>query len=120
MAQTSDGWPGFMKRFDEWRERTGGGGGGVGEVVGRFFADWKAGATGGNGNGWRSAGTSAGHLPGGDIGALLSQRDPWPDLLRAMGEGDTKHRLFIGTNGAAGGIWTTEARRNLLILGPPR
>jgi len=113
-----------MKRFDEWRERnTGGGssnGGGVGEVVGKFFADWKAGAPGGNGNGRRPSGASAGQMPG-DIGALLTHRDPWPELLRAMGQAENQHRLFIGTDRSGnGGIWTTEARRNLLILGPPR
>jgi len=124
LASTNDGWPKFMKRFDEWRERnTGGGssnGGGVGEVVGKFFADWKAGAPGGNGNGRRPSGASAGQMPG-DIGALLTHRDPWPELLRAMGQAENQHRLFIGTDRSGnGGIWTTEARRNLLILGPPR
>jgi hypothetical protein len=120
MASSSDGWPKFIKDFDEWRERTAMGGGGAK----RFFADWMDARPdpggNGNGNGWRSRARSAGQPLVGDIGALLSERDPWTALVKTMGERDNQHRLFVGTNGAAGGIWTTEPRRNLLVLGPPR
>jgi hypothetical protein len=47
----SDGWPKFMKTFDEWRERNGDGTKGGG--LGKFFADWMQAGPGGNGNGWR-------------------------------------------------------------------
>jgi len=81
----------------------------------KFLADWKAGTSDGNGRG-RSA---APQSPQGDIGHMLSQRDSWPGLVRAMGQNSQLHRLVIGTAGD-GNLYMTHPRRNLLILGPPR
>ena len=39
MGRMNDGWSKFLKTFDEWRERDGG-------SAGKFFADWKKGASG--------------------------------------------------------------------------
>ena len=65
MASTSDGWPTFIKRFDEWRERTGGGeqhghrnDTGQPGAVSRFFDDWKAGAPAGSPGGGARRGSS--------------------------------------------------------------
>jgi len=83
----------------------------------KFLADWKAGTNNGSGNGrGRSA---APQSPQGDIGHMLSQRDSWPGLVRAMGQNPQLHRLVIGTTGD-GNLYMTHPRRNLLILGPPR
>jgi type IV secretion system protein VirD4 len=81
----------------------------------KFLADWKAGANGGTGRGRNAAPQG----PQGDIGYLLTQRDSWPAQVRAMGQTSQLHRLVIGTGGN-GNFYTTHARRNLLILGPPR
>ena len=81
----------------------------------KFLADWKAGTGGGNGRG-RNAAPRA---PKATSAHMLSQRDSWPAHVRAMGEqppasppGDRP--------GGNGNLCLTHARRNLLILGPPR
>jgi hypothetical protein len=76
MATTNDGWPKFIKTFDEWRGRRAREGG-SGKGLAADWVDARPGQGGnGNGNGWKSRARSAGQLPGGDIGALVSQRDP--------------------------------------------
>jgi len=81
----------------------------------QFLADWKEGASSGNGRG-RSP---AGQAPQGDIAHMLARRDSWPGLVRNMGQNPQLHRLVIGTVGN-GNLCLTHPRRNLLILGPPR
>lgn len=82
----------------------------------KFMDDWKNSAPGSG-----SKGPSGGNPQlGGDIGRMNSEPDPWPGLVRAMSHGEMLHRLVIGSHGADGNLITTEARRNLLILGPPR
>jgi hypothetical protein len=81
----------------------------------KFLAEWKAGTNGRPGRG-RGAESQS---PQGDIAYMLAQRDCWPAHVRAMGQNSQLHRLVIGTGGN-GNLYLTHARRNLLILGPPR
>ena len=80
----------------------------------KFMADWKAG-TGGR----TSRGQTANQGPTGDIAYMLGRRGCWPAHVSAMGQTSQLHRSVIGT-GRNGNFRLTHARRNLLILGPPR
>ena len=84
----------------------------------KFLADWKEGSGNRTGRGQSQAG-GASWQPG-DVGEMLARWDCWPHLVEAMARNGQLHRLVIGTEGANGALAMTEARRNLLILGPPR
>ena len=77
----------------------------------KFFKEWQD-----------SAGGGAHQRPGeytSDIGRMTNVWDPWPSQIRAMSQQGNLHKLVIGA-GENGNLITTEPRRNLLILGPPR
>ncbi len=77
----------------------------------KFFKDWQNGA---GGDAHQQTGDQAT-----DIGRMTNVWDPWPQQIRAMSQQAYLHKLVIGA-GSNGNLITTEPRRNLLILGPPR
>jgi len=81
----------------------------------KFFDDWKNSANGSS----NGASGGAGQL-GGNVGWMHSQLDPWPSLAGSMADGEMQNKLIMGSNGADGMLVTTAARRNMLVLGPPR
>ena len=60
------------------------------------------------------------HGSPGDVGRCWPSGTPGPRLVKAMARNGQLHRLVIGTEGGSGTLAMTDARRNLLILGPPR
>src|SRR5271165_2535452 len=109
------GWPKWMDDFDRRRSGAGGNGSqGGGGTAKKFLGSWMDQARGASASGRAQAG------PGGDVGRMHAQLDPWPSLVKAMGEGQMQHRLVMGSGGANGLLATTAPRRNLLVLGPPR
>ena len=96
MATVERGWPKWMSKVDEWMDD----------------ARNQRAATPG-----RRSATQVGQ---GDVGRMHAQLDPWPSLVKAMGEDAMLHRLVMGSGGANGNLATTASRRNLLVLGPPR
>ena len=113
-AALSDHRPGRVTVATTSQETTSTGPSGWGK---KFLADWKQGT--GTAAATAGAESAAPQSPQGDIGHMLSQRDSWPGLVRAMGNNGQLHRLVIGTAGN-GNLYMTHPRRNLLILGPPR
>ena len=80
--------------------------------------DWKAGTESpGQSRGRRSPGGTA--APTAVIPYMVSRFDPYPSHIRGMSQENTRNKLVAGTNGH-GDLLLTDARRNLLILGPPR
>src|SRR5689334_2845428 len=113
MASSNDGWPKWIKDFDERRARKAGEGGGGKGLLGGLLGTWMDEA--------RGASTSRrSQAPMGDVARMHGELDPWPALVRAMGDGNMLHRLVMGSGGANGNLALTHQRRNLLALGPPR
>ena len=78
----------------------------------QFLDDWRADAASGS--------TGQSTFSGGDVAALAGHFDSWATLIRTRSRTETLHRLIIGMTGASGYFTQTEARWNLLVLGPPR